>query len=405
MIYFDNSATTVMKPPGVAEAVAYAISHFGNAGRSFYDPVLLANREIYNTRVEIAKLAGLDDPLRVAFTSSSTESLNLVIGGLVEKGDSVITTVTEHNSVLRPLYLKGCDLSFIDCDDNGVLRVDALEAMLKPAAGPGRPSHPARSPGHPASHKAPRPARFLICTHGSNVTGNVTDVRKFYDVCKANRIKMILDISQTFGVIPVHANMADILCFTGHKGLFGPQGTGGVMVNGAFDFNIVKTGGAGVHSFDRFQSKDMPDIFETGTLNSHGIYGLQKGVRFINETGIDAVHAKETRLLNMFYDGVKDLEGVQIYGDFSGENRLPILSLNVGGLTSSELAERLWSGYGVATRAGSHCAPLLHKRLGTVDLGMVRFSFSYFNTEDEIQKGVSAMEDIVKSLGQVKKGR
>ncbi|MDR1206020.1 MAG: aminotransferase class V-fold PLP-dependent enzyme [Peptococcaceae bacterium] len=403
MIYFDNSATTLMKPPGVAEAVAYAVSHFGNAGRSFYDPVLLANREIYSTRMEIAKLAGLDDPLRVAFTSSSTESLNLVIGGLVERGDAVITTVTEHNSVLRPLYLKGCDLSFIDCDDHGVLRADTLEEMLKPPAG--RPARPANPAGQDASHRAGRSARFLICTHGSNVTGNVTDVRKFYDVCKANRVKMILDVSQTFGVVPVHVDMADILCFTGHKGLFGPQGTGGVIANGAFDFNIVKTGGAGVRSFDRFQPRDMPDIFETGTLNSHGIYGLQKGVRFINETGIDAIHAKEARLLKMFHGGVKDLEGVKIYGDFSEENRLPVLSLNIAGLTSSELAERLWSGYGVATRAGSHCAPLLHKRLGTVDVGMVRFSFSYFNTEDEVQKGVSAMEDIVQSLRQVKKGR
>jgi selenocysteine lyase/cysteine desulfurase len=380
-----------MKPPGVAEAVAYAVNHFGNAGRSFHDPVLLANREIFNTRVEIAKLAGLDDPLGVAFTSSSTESLNLVIGGLVEKGDTVITTVTEHNSVLRPLYLKGCGLTFIDCDDDGVLRIDALEETLNPPAG--------RPAGRSAGQAPARGARFLICTHGSNVTGNVTDVRRLHDVCKANHILMILDVSQTFGVIPVHIHMADILCFTGHKGLFGPQGTGGVIVNGPIDFNIVKTGGAGTGSFDTFQSKDMPDIFETGTLNSHGIYGLQQGVRFIGETGIDAIHAKETRLLKLFRDGVKDLEGVRIYGDFSGENRLPILSLNIAGLTSSELAERLWSGYGVATRAGSHCAPLLHKRLGTADMGMVRFSFSYFNTEEEIHKGVSAVSDIIKSLG------
>jgi selenocysteine lyase/cysteine desulfurase len=397
MIYFDNSATTITKPPAVAEAVAYAVNHFGNAGRSFYDPVLLANREIYNTRAEIARLIGLDDPLSVAFTSSSTESLNLVIGGLVEQGDSVITTVTEHNSVLRPLYLKNCDLCFMDCDDNGVLCTDSFEEMLNPSAG--RSGGQASSGGQTPSDRQASSggARFLICTHGSNVTGNVTDVRKLYEICKAHRVTMILDVSQTLGVIPVHTDMADIFCFTGHKGLFGPQGTGGVIVNGRFDFKIVKTGGAGVHSFDRFQSGDMPDVFETGTLNSHGIYGLQQGVRFINETGIDAIHARETRLLRMFYDGVAAIEGVRIYGDFSGENRLPVLSLNVEGLTSSELAERLWLGYGIATRAGSHCAPLLHKRFGTVELGMTRFSFSYFNTEDEIRMGVSAIKDIVDS--------
>ena len=168
-------------------------------------------------------------------------------------------------------------------------------------------------------------------------------------------------------------------------------------VNKKFEFNIVKTGGAGVNSFDKFQSKDMPDIFETGTLNAHGIYGLQKGVRFINETGVDAIHTKEMRLVEMFLSGIENLERVKVYGNIAVENRLPVISINIDGLDSSELAERLWEGYGIATRAGSHCAPLLHKRFGTVDSGMVRFSFSYFNTEDEIEKGVGALTDIAKN--------
>jgi len=369
-IYFDNSATTLTKPPEVAEAVKYAINSFGNAGRSFYDAALTANREIFKTRLEIAKLIGLDEPLNVAFTSSSTESLNLVIGGLVKKEDSVVTTVTEHNSVLRPLYLKGCDLSFMGCDDDGNLLTDSFEKLINPRT------------------------RLLICTHGSNVTGNVTDVKTLYRVCKAGNIIMVLDISQTFGVVPVDIGMADIFCFTGHKGLYGPQGTGGIIVNGRFDFTAVKTGGAGVNSFDTRQSVEMPDIFEAGTLNAHGIYGLQKGVRFINETGIDAIHAKETRLMEMFLSGVRDIERIRLYGDFSSESRLPVVSLNIDGLTASELAERLWRDYGIATRAGSHCAPLLHKRFGTVELGMVRFSFSYFNTENEIEAGVSALKEI-----------
>jgi len=376
MIYFDNSATTLIKPPGVAEAVSYAVRSFGNAGRSFYDPVLNANREIYNTRAEIAKLISLDDPLSVAFTSSATESLNLVIGGLIGKDDSVVTTVTEHNSVLRPLYLTGCDLSFIDCDDNGKLLTESFESLIKPST------------------------RFLVCTHGSNLTGNITDVKTLYEKCKANSITMILDISQTFGTIPININMADVFCFTGHKGLFGPQGTGGVIVNGKFDFDVVKSGGAGVNSFEDFQSREMPDIFEVGTMNSHGIYGLQKGVSFINETGIEKIYEKETRLQKAFYDGVSRIEGVKIYGDSNADSTLPVISLNIKGLVSTELAERLWSDYSIATRAGSHCAPLLHKRFGTVNVGIVRFSFSYFNSENEIRVGISAIKEIVDSLGE-----
>lgn len=373
MIYFDNSATTITKPPEVTAAVLYAMNHFGNASRSFYDAALLANREIFKTRMETAELVGLEDPLNVAFTSSATESLNLVIGGLIKKEDAVITTVTEHNSVLRPLYLRGCDLSFIDCDDDGVLLLDQAEALIKPAT------------------------KFLVCTHGSNVTGNITDVKRVYDFCRAHNLTMILDISQTFGLIPVTADMADILCFTGHKGLFGPQGTGGVIVNGSFDFDIVKTGGAGVKSFEKFQQKEMPDIFETGTHNSHGIYGLQKGIQFIKGIGIDAVHAKEKALAERFYNGIKDLKGLKFYGDFSGTDRLPVISVNFEGMTSADLATYLWENYKIATRAGSHCAPLLHERFNTVAMGMVRFSFSYFNTEEEIDVGISALTNIAAS--------
>jgi cysteine desulfurase family protein len=375
MIYFDNAATTLMKPPEVAAAVAHAIGSFGNPGRSFHDPALVASREVYDARREVARLIGSFDPLQVAFTSSATEGLNLVIGGLVRKEDAVVTTVLEHNSVLRPLYLSGCDLGFLDCDASGRLLMDGFEKLLKPAT------------------------RFLVCAHGSNVTGNIIDAHGLYGMCKAHGVTLILDIAQTFGSVPVDMGMADIFCFTGHKALFGPQGTGGVIVKGEHDIRPVKSGGAGAHSFDHFQSKDMPDVFEAGTLNSHGIYGLQKGVRFINELGVDAIHGKEARLLELFHEGIHGLEGVMPYGDFTARARLPILSLNLRGMAASELAERLWEGYGIATRAGSHCAPLLHERLGTADMGMVRFSFSYFNTEDEVLAAVAAIREISGALG------
>ncbi|NMD17538.1 MAG: aminotransferase class V-fold PLP-dependent enzyme [Synergistaceae bacterium] len=375
MIYFDNSATTLIKPSEVAKAVKYAIDHFGNAGRSFYGAVMLANREIYRTRKEIADLAELEDPLRVAFTSSSTESLNLVIRGLVKKEDHVITTVLEHNSVLRPLYLTGCDLSILECDDKGDLLLDTFESLAKPST------------------------KFCVCTHGSNVIGNVTDIGTLYAKCKRHGITLILDVSQTFGAIPVKADMADILCFTGHKALFGPQGTGGIIAKGPIEFAVVKTGGAGVNSFERSQSTEMPDVFEAGTPNSHGIFGLQKGVQFINAVGLDKIWAKERSLATLFYDSLKNLARVTFYGTPAAPGHLAVFALNVEGLDSSDLAARLWEDHGIATRAGSHCAPLLHQRFGTVDRGMVRFSFSYFNTRDEIRRGVEAIQSIVQSLG------
>jgi selenocysteine lyase/cysteine desulfurase len=238
--------------------------------------------------------------------------------------------------------------------------------------------------------------KFLVCTHGSNLTGDILDAKRLYSTCKAHGITMILDISQTFGTVPVDMGMADIFCFTGHKGLYGPQGTGGIIVSGQFDFKITKTGGAGFGTFNSLQSTQMPDIFETGTLNSHGIFGLQAGVRFINEIGIEKIHEKESTLAQMFYYGIKDLEQITVYGDFAAANRLPIVSLNIAGLSSSELAENLWNEYAIITRAGSHCAPLMHKLFGTVNMGMVRFSFSYFNTEDEIEQGISAIRSIIK---------
>ena len=375
MIYFDNSATTLMKPPEVAEAVKFAINNFGSTGRSFYDAALLADRELYKTRMEIAGLVGLDEPLNVAFTSSFTESLNLVAGGLLEKGDTVVTTVTEHNSVLRPLYLSGCDLRFIDCDDNGALRPDSIEKHIKP------------------------PAKYLFCTHGSNLTGNLTDVKLLHDMCKENYVTMILDVSQTLGTFAVDIGMADILCFSGHKGLFGPQGTGGVIVNGQFGFRLVKAGGTGSRSFDMFQPIDMPDVFESGTSNIHGIYGLQKGVIFVRETGVNRIHARTDELWKAFYKGIKDIPGVRVYGDYPTPgrfpvDRLPVMGINIVGMQSTDFAQRLWEDYQIATRPGIHCAPLLHKRLGTADSGMVRFSFSYFNTQEEIAAGVRAVGEI-----------
>ncbi len=370
MIYFDNSATSLIRPPEVAQALAYGLEHFGNAGRSFYDAVMEANRALFTTRLELARLVGLEDPLKVAFTSSATESLNLVIQSLIQPEEGVITSLVEHNAVLRPLYLRGCPLTFIEADDQGRLILDSLGSLLTTKT------------------------KYLVCTHGSNVTGNVNDIRRLRAFCREKGLLLILDVAQTLGSYPVRGDDADILCFTGHKGLLGPQGTGGIIVQGDIPFPLVKTGGAGFGSFNRFQGLSMPDVFEAGTLNSQGLYAMQAGVRFIREQGIQQIHEKEIRLTRRFLEGIRGLEGLTLYGDFSTDQRLPVVSLNLQGWDSADLSAKLWEDYDLATRPGAHCAPLLHRHFKTEDQGMVRFSFSFFNTEEEIDQGIRALSEV-----------
>lgn len=382
MIYFDNAATTLQKPKAVSEAITAALETFGNPGRSFHAPAMTAAKAVYAARAAVAGLVGLDDPLQVAFTSSATEALNLVADAILEDGDSVVVTAAEHNSVLRPLYRKNCQLSVLDCDDNGVMRYETLPELLTDDV------------------------KAVFACHGSNVTGNVIDAYRFYDACRNRGIPLVLDVAQSFGSVPVRHDMADIICFTGHKGLFGLQGTGGIILSGNIKrpMSIKKTGGTGWDSFSKLQPNRMPDIFEAGTINSHGLSGLLAGASFVARRGIGDIHEKEMALTRMFTEGVKGLPGVCIYGDFSafGENgptRLPIVSLNIKGLDSAVVAEALWERRHIATRHGVHCAPLLHKRLGTAEQGMVRFSFSCFNTEDEILAGIEAIRAYTAECG------
>lgn len=370
MIYFDNSATTLQKPPQVAQAVFSGMHSLGNSGRSFYRPAMDAAREIYRTRQEIAKLVQLRDPLFVAFTSGATESLNLVLHSLITSADHAITTVLEHNSVLRPLYKIGCGLSFIPCDATGQLVLDGLPAFLR------------------------RNTRFLVCTHGSNLTGAITDVAAIKRFCEEYGLVFILDISQTLGHIGAYAHMADVLCFTGHKALYGPQGTGGIIAQKPLDFKLVKTGGSGSDSFFRHQPLSMPDIFEAGTMNAHGLAGLRQGVAYVNQLGTDAIIAHENSLLSAFLTGAARIPGVRLYGPAQSGGMLPVVALNIGDLPADDVALQLWEKWQIATRAGSHCAPLAHKHFGTEERGMVRFSFSLFNTLDEVHTAVEALARI-----------
>ena len=375
MIYFDNAATAFHKPPEVEEAVIHAFHTIGNSGRGAYDPTLNAARLIYDTRQKLAGLFGITDPTRIAFTANATESLNIAIQGLIESGDHVITTVCEHNSVLRPLYLmekQGTQVTYIKADAYGRLDYDELERSTQPNT------------------------KAVVITHASNLTGNVTDIKRVSALTKRHSILLIVDASQTAGTIPIHVEEMgiDVLCFTGHKGLMGPQGTGGIYVKEDVQINPFKVGGSGFHSFDKDHPSMMPTALEAGTLNGHGIAGLGAALSFIEKVGIHTIHSKESSLAKRFIEGIQAIDEIKLYGDLEASERAAIVSLNIGNMDSALVSDILWEDYEICVRAGAHCAPLMHEALGTVEQGTVRFSFSYFNTEEEVDKAIKAIHEI-----------
>ena len=375
MIYLDNAATTQHKPPQVAEAVIAAMNSMGNAGRGAHAASLDASRVIFDTRDKLCRLFGGTDPRQVVFTCNSTEALNIAIRGTIRPGDHVITTVLEHNSVLRPLYdleEQGVELSVVPSDMEGRIDYEAFERLIR------------------------ENTRAIVCTNGSNLTGNYVDIGRIGAVARAHGLLFIVDASQTAGVfdIDVQRMNVDILCFTGHKGLLGPQGTGGMYVREGVEVYPLKSGGTGVQTYLKHQPSEMPTRLEAGTLNGHGIAGLNAALDYILETGTDAIREKEQELAKRFYFGVKDIPGIKIYGDFTDFNRCAIVTLNIGDYDSSEVSDALLMDYGISTRPGAHCAPLMHQALGTVDQGAVRFSFSHYNTEEEIDTAIQAVREL-----------
>ena len=375
MIYLDSSATSFLKPPQVAEAVFRSFNTIGNAGRGAHAPTLNASRLIYDTREKLAALFGTPDPSRIAFTCNATEALNIAIHGAIHPGEHVITTACEHNSVLRPLYLKekeGTELTIIPADKKGRIRYDLLESSVKSNTS------------------------AIVLTHASNLSGNVTDLAFVSNFAKKHGLLLIVDASQTAGSLPINVVKMgiDILCFTGHKGLFGPQGTGGLYVREGLTLSPLKSGGSGIHSFDKQHPTDMPTALEAGTLNGHGIAGLNAGLDYILSTGVKNIHAKEISLARRFVNGISDISDLKLYGDIDAPLRTPIISLNIGNMSSASVSDILWEDYEICVRAGAHCAPLMHKTFGTEKQGAVRFSFSCFNTEAEIDTAIQAMHEI-----------
>ena len=378
MIYLDNAATSFHRPPEVGEAVLWAMGHLGNDSRGTHGAALESGRVIYETRELLAELFGAAGPEQVAFTSNATEALNTAIKGILRPGDRAVTTVLEHNSVLRPLYemeKMGVELAVVGTEAEtgqsirGRLDYAALEREITPGT------------------------RAVIVTHASNLTGNLTDIRRIGGMCRRAGALFIVDASQTAGIFPIdmERDCIDILCFTGHKGLMGPQGTGGICLGEGIEVEPLLTGGSGIMTFSREHPRVMPTALEAGTLNGHGIAGLRAALGYLKEQGPDSLRRRERAAMDAFLEQVREIPGVKLYGDFDQPERAAIVALNLGDEDSGEVSDFLAQEHEIYTRGGGHCAPLMHRALGTERQGAVRFSFSPFNTVEEARQAAAAL--------------
>ena len=375
MIYLDNASTTLIKPPTVGRAILEALQTFGNTARGAHGYSIGAAGAIYDAREKLARLFNCERADHVVFTCNATQALNTAICGVLSKGDHVISTDLEHNSVLRPIYRmqaeQGVETDFVPADPRGNLDYGEFERLIRPNT------------------------KAIVCTHASNLTGNMTDIKRVGEIARRNGILLIVDAAQTAGTrnIDMRELGIDVLCFSGHKGLMGPQGVGGMCIKSGVNIRPFAVGGTGVQTYSRTQPDRLPTRLEAGTLNGHGIAGLSAAVDYISEIGTANIESREKSLTQRFYNGVKSIDRVTVYGDFSRDHAA-IVTLNIGDMGSGEAADILFEKYGIAVRAGAHCAPRLHRALGTKEQGSVRFSFSFFNTKDEIDEAIRAVAEI-----------
>lgn len=372
MIYLDSAATSLLKPPQVARAVAHAITTLGNDSRGTHRASLASSRTVFETRMLLAEFFHVEGPEQVVFTANATQALNIAVKGILSPGDRVVSTVMEHNSVLRPLWemeQRGVCVTYVSCRKDGTLREEELLRSITPEV------------------------RAVFCTHASNLTGVINDIEKIGKRCRETGTLLCVDASQTAGVIPIDMEKMkiDILCFTGHKGLMGPQGTGGMCVRKGLEIRPLLTGGSGIRTYEKEHPVQMPTHLEAGTLNVHGIAGLHAAVREIRQIGLDNIQTRERSLMDQFLQGISDIPQISILGTTKTEQHMPLVSLNVGDLDSGVVSDWLAQEYDICTRPGGHCAPRMHEVMGTRRQGAVRYSFSYYNTEKEIEQAAEAL--------------
>ena len=379
-IYLDNASTTFPKPPRVAEAVYRYMTQAGvNINRGCYDSAYQVEEIVYETRQLLCELFHGPDSRNVIFTKNVTESLNVLLKGFLRPGDHVLVSAMEHNAVMRPLTQlaeHGCTFTRIPCDGTGALRPEAMEACLTPET------------------------RAVVMTHASNVCGTLLPIQQAGDFCRAHGLKFFVDCAQTAGVWPIdmEAMHIDALAFTGHKGLLGPQGVGGFVLREDLIGQVepLLSGGTGSLSHTEETPDFLPDRFEAGTLNLPGILGLHAGLAWLKDTGIDAVRAHEQKLTARFLEGLRAIPGIRVAGRGDLRGRTGVVSLQTPGRELSQVAWELDETYGIMTRVGLHCAPAAHRTLGTYPTGTIRFSFGWWNTEEEVDTALRALEEILK---------
>lgn len=376
MIYMDNAATSWPKPDSVYRAVLKCMQGAGaNPGRSSHAMSVDAGNIILRTRELIAKLFSIDDPFRIVFTYNTTESLNLGMKGLLQKGDHVITTSMEHNSVIRPLMaLKrwGVKTTFVKCNSEGIVDPNDIEVAIE------------------------KDTKLIVTTHASNVTGGIMPIDKIGEIANRYKIIYMVDAAQTAGVVPIDVKKygIDMLAFPGHKNLLGPQGTGGLYISPDLDIVPLKEGGTGSLSESFYQPNFLPDKYEAGTLNTPGIAGLGAGIEFLLQYEDMYILNQIRRLEKYFLDGLNQIRGVKVYGPREMDSRIGVISININDRDSAEIVSLLDEVYNISTRGELHCAPLAHSTIGTSEGGTVRFSPGLFSTIQEIDTCLEAIYDI-----------
>ena len=380
-IYLDNASTTFPKAPTVATAMSDYITNRGiNINRGSYALAYDVEDIIYTTRQRLHPLFNGHDPAHVIFTQNVTMSLNMVIKGLLKAGDHVLVSSMEHNAVMRPLTQlldKGITFDTIPCDSTGSIQMDSIEPLIRPNT------------------------VALIINHASNVCGTIQPLESIGPICKAHNLQFIVDAAQTAGVIPIDVKAChiDALCFTGHKGLLGPQGIGGIILTKEMAQNLTPLIAGGTGSFSHLETMPthMPDAFESGTLNLPGIIGLNEGLAYIESQGMENIHNHELGLTQAFLEGLQSIDGINIVGKQNIQDRTAVVSITIDGMDPANIAYELESTYHIMTRVGLHCAPRAHQTLRTYPEGTVRFSFGYANTHKDVESALSALNTIVKS--------
>ncbi len=378
-IFLDNAATSFPKPAEVYEFMDYFYRNFGvNPGRSGYDLCLETGSLVEETRRMLTSFFSGKDPNRLCFSYNSTDALNLIIFGLLKEGDHAITTTLEHNSVLRPLYHLwkdgGVEVDYVPFNRQGFVDPDDFPPKFK------------------------KNTRLVIVNHASNVLGTVQPIREIGRCCRERGIPFAVDASQSAGKIPIDMDKdnLDVLAFTGHKSLLGPTGIGGLYVREGIEIRHTRAGGTGVRSAQRTHLDEYPYRLEYGTLNVLGVAGLNAGLKWIENRGLQAIHEQEMKLTTQLRDGLKDIEGITLYCQDNLTDHISVFLFNVDGLDALNASTILDVGYNTASRSGLHCAPLVHEQLGTDKIeGAVRFGIGPFNTEEEIQIAVEAVKEIV----------